>query len=725
MRDCYQHCGWFPLLIVTLAMICCANPAGAEDRRNTGWQAIRSAEDVRENWPEKIHELVSALNPDYPGLERVRSALAREDTLEAVEELLEYYRSAATAEWLRDASYEFGGSDDRERAEKVLQDIITRRDVSSEIPKKEHGGWDWTYTGPDQDDEFGYHLNRHRYFIDLLRGWYETGDDAYVEIFDRTIRDWIIHQPLPEKEARFWEVHRTTTQELDWRDIGEVVWRDLDAGIRMGESWPQAFFGFQESDVFSPAARLLMLHSILVHTEYLTHYHQVNHNWTTMEMNGLAFIGFSFPEFEKAGEWTQYAIDVMTEEISRGQVYPDGVQQEITSSTHWVALNRFNMLVETFETVGREVPGEYIQRLEAMYNYIAYSMKPDGHQPLNNDSDQEDVRPRVLRAADRFDRDDWVYIATNGEEGTRPEGLPTVVFPWAGLHIMRNGWEKNSHWGYFKTGPYGIGHQHRDKLHISIHAYGRDLLVDSGRYTHEDYFSFDPTTWRGYFRSSFSQNVVLIDHAGQDVWDRIAKEAHVEGRDYINTDEFDFARGTFTGGYEPVGGGRIAGEAKHTRSVMYVKEKFWVVVDRIDTDRPRSLQTMWRYAPDASVVIENDLQITSDDEGKGNLRIVPAGNVGWDLQVVKGQSEPYYQGWYSSTYGKKEPNPTAVYSAEIDDDTIFAWVLVPSDGKVPVVEADLSDRQGVDVVIRVKDEKPVRVTVPVTDGNPGYHIIHE
>jgi hypothetical protein len=85
---------------------------------------------------------------------------------------------------------------------------------------------------------------------------------------------------------------------------------------------------------------------------------------------------------------------VMEDEI-KGQVYPDGTQTELSTKTQWVSLSRFESLVKNFRSAGRSVPETYLKRLEKMYDYMAYSMRPDGHQPLNNDSDREDLRPRI------------------------------------------------------------------------------------------------------------------------------------------------------------------------------------------------------------------------------------------------------------------------------------------------------------------------------------------
>ncbi|MEX0929304.1 MAG: alginate lyase family protein [Balneolales bacterium] len=670
------------------------------------WQDINTVDDLWKAYPEMVRQIFSSLNVEHPGLEPVQEALIAADTVGAGKALLSYYQNGNTAGWLRSARPETLSPDERRLANELLNDIVTRLEVTASMPVKENGGWDWTYPGPEDDAEFAYTLNRHNFFIPLLNSWHTEQDPAYAEKFDRIIRDWILHNPLPAKSEAFWEVHQTSTEELDWRDINEVVWRDLDAGVRLGETWLHAFFGFQQAAAFTPAGRLLMLYSIPVHANYLQGYHKDNHNWTTMEMNGLGLAGLTLPEFRQAGQWVDYALEVMEKEIN-GQVYPDGVQAELSTKTQWVALSRFELLVENYRKAGRPVSEAYLNRIEKMYDYIAYSMRPDGHQPLNNDSDREDVRPRILRAAETYDRPDWTYIATNGERGSRPEGLASTVFPWAGIHVMRDGWDALGQWAFYHTGPYGIGHQHRDKLHLSVHAYGRDLLVDGGRYTHEDYFSFDPTVWRGYFRSSFSHNLILIDGAGQNAGPLYTDTPLEKDVHYRNDPSMDFAVDTFASGFEGV-----EGQADHTRAVYYVKGKYWVVVDHVATDRPRRLETLWHYAPGMRVDAEAG-QVVSSDAGQGNLRIVPAGELSWELTMVEGRTEPHIQGWYSETYGKKEPNPTAVYSAHIDEDATFAWVLMPAPGPVPQVRAEIVDPEGVEISIHVEGEDPLLLTVPL------------
>ncbi|PHN05492.1 alginate lyase family protein [Flavilitoribacter nigricans] len=691
LRYCYCF-----LLFILLGCVGTTDPSD--------WTGVDTVAEVWEVYPERIRSLFAALDTDRDELAAVQQQLSEGDTLAAAESLVAYFRQL-DRDWVAGALDPMSQAEAFPIALTMLADSVSIHEVKDRIPRNEDGGWQWDHTGPEQDAEFAYSLNTQSYLPALYIYFASIEDAESVALFDRIVKDWVVHHPLPAEGDSIYLVLQTPSN-IDYRDIGEMEWRTLDTGRRLGSAWPQLFYAFQGVDAFSPATRLLMLSSMAEQAAYLRQYHKSGHNWTTMEMNGLALVGLGFPEFRSSEDWVDYALGVMSEEINR-QVYPDGIQTEVSTKTQWVALRRFETIAVNLGKAGREVSDQYIKRLEEMYNYLAYGMRPDGNQPLNNDSDLEDLRPRVLTAAEKFARTDWVYIATNGEKGVRPEVGPTLTFPWAGIHIMRNGWDAKAHWSLFDTGPYGTGHQHRDKLHLSVTAFGKDLLVDGGRYTHRDYFSFDPTMWRGYFRSSFSHNTILVDGNGQNAGALRADAALESGTDYIHRADLDYAAGSFEQGYE-----NVEGTAVHSRSVLYLRDQYWIVLDKFATDRPRDLQVLWHYAPSCEVVLE-DLQAVSTNADGANLRIVPAGKENWAPKIIKGQEKPHIQGWYSANYGEKVPNPTLVYSTSIEQSATFAWVLVPKDGLVGAVDAKIEEKAEV-VVITVTEagHDPVVITLP-------------
>jgi len=541
--------------------------------------------------------------------------------------------------------------------------------MRTEVPRTSEGGWQWDYTGPIPDDEFGYSLNGHKYLPALYHQYQASGDSTYLLKLAEILNDWISAHPLPSMADSVYLVYDPAIA-LDYRDLGEVEWRTLEMGHRLGTSWPQIYFGLVNASSFGRDLRIRMLANLARQADFLKTYHKRGHNWTTMEMNGLALVGLAFPEFKRSQTWADYALQTMQQEINQ-QVYPDGAQVELAAKTQWVALNRFESIADNFAKAGQEIDTAYRSRITEMYNYMAYSMRPDGYQPLNSDADRESLVDHILQAANTYDRPDWTWIATNGKEGTLPSLGPSVIFPWAGVALFRSGWSTIDQWIFFDCGAYGTGHQHRDKLHLSLAAYGHDLLVDGGRFTHENYFSFDPTEWRGYFRSSHSHNVMLVNGKGQNAYHTRAATPLKKGIDYLVTDSYSVMRGSFEEGYEGV-----EFEVKHQRSVFHVLDQFVVVIDEVSSDEPCSLDFLWHFNPKATLH-EHEIGLVADVE-KVKLQLLCSQPHQFHLEQISGQTEPTIQGWYSSTYGEKEVNSTAVYSRKMDHQARQAWLLFPS-----------------------------------------------
>ncbi|MCP4639400.1 MAG: heparinase [bacterium] len=631
-------------------------------------------EDLCADHTERIERLFAALDLERAGLEDVKEAAAGQDWPAACRALLAYYRTAPAGADRRKPPVPAGKGRDA-AADEILDGIYTNYTISAKVPLRDDGGLDWTYNGPDGDREWGWGLNRHPWTATLFAAYTNTGNPVYIRELDRLLCDWVLANPYPG-------VANNTPQ-----------WRGLETYMRIGGHWPRLFYGLEDVEEFRPVTRILMLSSVPDHAHYGRNFHAGGSNWITMELNGLAKAAVTWPEFREADAWYTYAFDRLLPEMS-DQVYPDGVQTELTSHYHRVALSCFNRFAQMAEETGRSVPADFFEGVERMNNYLAYAMRPSGYGPLNNDSDLDHTRPGVLAQVDRFKREDWRYIATNGAEGTEPELGPSVVFPWAGQVVMRNGWDTDAHWAFFDVGPLGSGHWHYDKLHLSVAAFGRDILVDSGRYTYAG------DRWMHYFKGSSSHNVVLIDGKEQGKYQRIA-EAPMDGN-YALTPDVDFARGTFDGGFRDV-----EGRAVHSRSVTYVKNRYWLVVDRIDTDRPRTVKALWHFHPDCTVEAA-DGTVASIDPEKGNVRITPAGTLDWDVSIVNGAEEPRIQGWWSRVYNEKEPSPCAVFSALIEGPTAFAWVIVPARGPVsPLKEASID---------KATDEA-VRVSLTLADGS--------
>ncbi|HBG26035.1 MAG: hypothetical protein A2Y10_03805 [Planctomycetes bacterium GWF2_41_51] len=642
-------------------------------------QSETSVEWVCSRYPDRITKLFQNLDITKNGLEKVSAAVDKNDMPAACNALIEYYKKCDSGSWLRKKLPQ-KNSTAIPQAQKIINDIITSQTVSAKVPRLISGGFDWKFKGPNDDKEWAWFLNRHYHLKTLLEVYLQTGNAVYARRIDEHIRDWVTASPYPGIKSK-------TPQ---WRGL-EAYWR-----IR---HWSLIFYALQDSNEFTLAARILMLSSIPEHAHYLRNFHAVGGNWITMEMCGLGIAAISWPEFKSSSEWLDYGIDKMAVQISK-QVYPDGAQKELTSHYHLASLrDGFQLFADYLGHSQKKVPAEYNQHLEKMWNYLAYTIRPDGHGLLNNDSDRDFNKDIILQFAEKLEYSDWQWIASNGKSGKAPKAEPSIFFPWAGQLIMRNSYAADAQWAFFDFGPLGIGgHFHHDKLHISVAAFGRDILVDSGRYA----YRLSPE--RSYVVSTAAHNTILIDGQGQKHCERETKTSMKDQG--IISKKYDYARGIFDNGYID-----IEGQVTHTRAVVYLRNNCWIVVDKIDTDRLRNIQTLWHWNPDCAVISDYNTSL-STDSGKGNLRIVPISDMNWKLELIKGRKQPM-QGWYSKEYNQFVPSTASVYSAKIEKTSTFAWLLIPAKGKVPFAKGKIISVENNEVELEIMPDGKKRIIIKI------------
>lgn len=611
-----------------------------------------SMDALYQRYPKRIRKLFHFLDLKRQGLETVRVAVCRGDWGSACEALVDYYQTHPVPEGLKSLGYRYHPFP-AVPVDHILMNTFTFQKQTGAVPLCKDRRLDWGWI-PNDDREWAWFLNRHYHLLNLLHAYHQTGNQLYVAQINRHMLDWIV--------SSFSKPHQWWAQ-----------WRGREVALR-ALHWTSLFYGLTSAIELSPVVRILMLSSLLDHACYLRHLHHWGANWLCREMSGLATIALCWPEFKLADTWFKYARDRLLLELTQ-QVYPDGVHKELTSHYHRVVFHDIQNFVELSELTKKSIPTLFRQRLQEMLSYLVYSITPTGHSVLNNDSDQEDNRDLIQLSALFYEHLDWLYVTSHGKVGQKPEGEFSRVFPWAGQVINRSGWDEQAHWSFFDIGPAGINyHIHYDKLHLSIVSGGRHLLVDSGRYRYRrDRF------WH-YFRSSASHNVILIDGRGQGVDCR--EHAYPLTNQCAFTPTVDFAWGCFKG---PFPG--LKGKVSHSRAVAYLHGKYWVVVDHIESDRPRKVEPLWHFHPDCTVAIEGET-VVSTDSNVSNLRIIPASPFPWKVNLVAGQQHPI-QGWWSREYNHCVPNPTAVYSALISTSATFAWVLYPAVGEVPEIDVQV------------------------------------
>ena len=607
------------------------------------------------------NRLLMLINLDHPGLSAMKGAKEKGDHAAAKRLLGQYYLQRSTPQWpvqraARPAKPVVGAV--AADADKVLKRQFEGFGTSVRLPKIIN--WDH----PFEDAEWTAALNEHSFWGLLGRAYWETHDEKYAEDFVLQLRGWLAANPVLDKfPARC------------GRDGKLCPWRnELKAATRMSGPWFDAFCYFYESPAFTVDDKMAMLYSIAQHAEYLTLHRGVG-NAEFLEASALLRMSVLFPEFKNSPQWRAAALSRLSDAIDQ-LVYPDGAEVELSPHYHLVSLSHIMQVVEFARDYNIDLPLIFSRKLEKMYEYCMMVTKPDLTIPLLNDSDidQFDMAKILTRGSALFNRKDMLFVATGGRLGKRPADTSSVL-PYAGLFIMRSGWERNARYLLFEAGPFGRAHHHEDKLQIDVYAYGRSLLFDPGRYT------YVPGPWRQHFLGTSSHNTIMVDGKGQQrsqadsrfwVTDRPLQNK------WVSNAVIDFAAGSYTDGY----GGRAW--PIHTRRVLFVKNDYWVVSDRLyDKEGAHSYNfaSQFQYSS-TGVAVDRSNGIARSANSDGNLMLIPVSMHRVATELFEGQVNPP-RGWIGWSYhnNRKSPASQIVYSWQQPCPTGLDVVLYPYPGK--------------------------------------------
>jgi hypothetical protein len=565
------------------------------------------------------------------------------------------------------------GEDLRAAADRILTLTL----VSTGTPHRFEGRVDW-YHNPtfNQYKEWTWQLNRHWEWEILARCYRQTGNEAYAEGFVEMFKSWVRQVVAPVNEP----------------GGATKGWRTIEAGIRMSNTWPYALHAFYRSPHFTDDVLIDWYKSLWEHGSRLRNDHRTG-NWFIMEMNGLAHIGILCPEFADANAWKQYALGKLEEELDV-QIYPDGLQYELSTNYHEVVLNNYNMIMELCEAYGVALPPALRGKLEQAYAVHVSLVMPDGRLPDLNDGRWMDLSAStsMKRAVRQFpERADFRWALTKGREGRPPE-YTSIALPYSGYYIMRSGWDREAVWACLDAGPFGRGHQHEDKLNLLVHAYGALLLTEGGNYAYDD------SEMRRYVLSTRSHNTIRVDGCDQNRRARYSWEPSDIGKRagaiWYSSRGFDLAEGIYDEGYGP--DARIFVE--HRRKVVFLKEHpqlgpCFLVVDRLlpEDGRRHAYELLWHL--NAGGAVANGLRTAALHSGGPGMTLLAGGPAGLRAEIVESREEPEWQGWKptgSGLQGEFGPCPTAVYRLESSGPVRIVTLLHPTrpEAVCPVVRLE-------------------------------------
>ena len=610
-------------------------------------------------------EFFAALDLQRPDLAAVKTAVARGDMRAARAAFAAHIRARRSPRWFP-TWLEEPAQPNKDYA-LAQADAVLKSDYRfGNVTHHFAGRVDWSYNpeqfreGPLATIEYNALLNRFYHLGFLQTAWLHTHDEKYVDRMFSDIVSWVEDCPLLLFKSGNGDYH--------------YAWETLNAAARLSYWWPHVIYSFRDHPACTDDAIVTIWKSLYEHVQHLLKWPSTN-NWLTSESKAVYFTGLMNPEFRDAAAWRRVGAGRLYGQLDQ-DVYPDGVQCELALGYNVSVLRSFTDVLDLAQLNKQldTLPPDYLQRIEKMYSYLLYGARPDLRIPGGNDSDHTvDIRESMQAAARLFpQRADFRWAATERIEGKAPAPNSTA-FPYAGQYFMRTGWstERDLHLR-FDAGPWGAAHQHEDKLNLVMYAYGRPLLVEAA--THQ----YDKSEERRYVLSTRGHNTVRVD--GRDQANRYVPESWKRPQPFQPLDNSwfsgpvcDFAEGSYGLGYGSDkgwnGGSWGWGNPKdvirvaHTRSLLFVKPKYWIVTDVLRPADEASHRYESLFHLEGKQAEATGLVVSTVEPGP-NVQLVACGPESLKLKVVQGQTEPELQGWVEGNFTNLRPVPTAVYEWE-------------------------------------------------------------
>jgi len=374
------------------------------------------------------------------------------------------------------------------------------------------------------DVKVPWELSRFHHALVLGQAYLLTEDEKYVKEFKSQIENWIDENPLMKS--------------INWTLAMEVSIRAVN--------WIYALNMFIKSPLIDMDFLELIYSSLYEHGFFI--YNNLEKgfpysgNHYASNIVGLLFLGVFFKKQYRAEHWFQNALKEYYREV-RLQILPSGVHFERSTAYHRLMLELFYYSFLMLRRNEINIPFDIKFRIETMFQFVLYYLKPNGNTPLIGDNDDgrilpfmsygpRDHRYLLSLASTEFNNSPYnkysigytsdVFFLQNLSRKeffesiqSSNDNLSSKVFKDAGFCIVR---DEEVHMFINNSGPTkypdhvneGGAHTHADLLSFELYFGKTSFLVDPGTYV----YTSDPVE-RNKFRSTEMHNTVTIDNQSQ------------------------------------------------------------------------------------------------------------------------------------------------------------------------------------------------------------------
>ncbi len=568
------------------------------------------------------------------------------------------------------------------------------------IPLEKH--WTENESGSGKDLRLLWEPARFGWAFTLCRAYQFTGEPHYAAGVLELLLSWI--ESNPPNHGPHWG----SGQEAGLRILAlTFAWYMLEDYLENAQA---------------EAAKILL--ALAVHAERipptLSYARAQRNNHLLSEAAGLYTVGLLMPWFEQSSEWKRLGRKWLIQALD-DQVFDDGGYIQYSTNYQRLALSTGLWAARLADIHAEPLPDQTLGALRKMTQILLALTDSQNGEPPNwghNDGSnilplftglQNDYRPVLQAAARQFmgapafgsgawdemsvwlgvwnraqdqraenDQDDLAgadmdsnrdqgQAAADRRRGHGGDELEAVAdaeapdeFPNTGLYLMRG----ETSWASLRCARFAARPAHSDQLHMDLWWNGHNIARDAGTYR---YTASSP--WENAFSGAAAHNTLMAD--GREPMDRAGRFLWLNWSDarYLGRWQAEDGSVQALAAEHPLKGG-----LKHRRSIVQAGASMWIVLDELigsgnSTERHRA-RLAWSLVDWPWELDAQSLKLQGE-QGPVRLRLTPGMD---DIalyragEIVAGEKQskedPAVLGWWSPTYGYKEPALTLVATVE-------------------------------------------------------------
>ncbi|WP_175635796.1 heparin-sulfate lyase HepC [Pedobacter ghigonis] len=597
------------------------------------------------------------INLDYQGLEQVKAAVNASNYNTAAAALLTYFRRLEkfkTPDLGSDAQTINLGKPDSitiSVADNALQHRFKPQEANGYFDFGKDINWQlW----PVKDHEFRFQLHRLNWWLAMGLAYRGSGNEAYTKEWMLQFLDWGKKNPVG------------LSAETD-----SYVWRPLEVSARI-QSMANAFSLFLYSPNFTPEFLMQFLNGYYQQADYLVKHYAAEGNHRLFEAQRSLLAGGFFPEYKDAPIWRKRGIDVLVEEIKK-QVYPDGVQWELSPVYHAATIDIFVNALRDAKKAGidKEFPASYQQTIEKMAMAFINITFPNYNQPMYGDSwlREKEFRLKQYNSwSAAFPQNPFIkYFASDRREGKKPDWLSNALTT-AGFYTFRNGWDSTATILMLKASPPGEFHAQPDNGTFELWANGRNFTPDAGSFVYNGEGILKEK--RAWYRQTRVHSTLTLNNENMV----ITKAQQQKWQTGKNLDILTYTNPSYK-------------NLSHQRSVLFIDQKYFSIIDKAIGNATGKLGTHFQLKEDSKLVYDKAAKRVYTSYTDGNNLLIQ--NLNKDEITLTEEA-----GKVSYSYGKELDRPAFVFEKAKTGNEMasFISILYPFDGaKTPEISIKTND----------------------------------